>query len=53
MIDDCHATGFVGENGKGSAEYNNVLEKVDIFTSTLGKALGGASEVLQLEKRDY
>ena len=43
MIDDCHATGFVGENGKGSAEYNNVLEKVDIFTSTLGKALGGAS----------
>ena len=43
MIDDCHATGFIGENGKGSAEYNNVLEKVDIFTSTLGKALGGAS----------
>ena len=43
MIDDCHATGFVGENGKGSAEYNNVLEKVDIFTSALGKALGGAS----------
>ena len=43
MIDDCHATGIVGENGKGSAEYNNVLEKVDIFTSTLGKALGGAS----------
>ena len=43
MIDDCHATGFVGENGKGSAEYYNVLEKVDIFTSTLGKALGGAS----------
>ena len=43
MIDDCHATGFNGENGKGSAEYNNVLEKVDIFTSTLGKALGGAS----------
>ena len=43
MIDDCHATGFVGENGKGWAEYNNVLEKVDIFTSTLGKALGGAS----------
>jgi len=43
MIDDCHATGFIGENGKGSAEYNNVLEKIDIFTSTLGKALGGAS----------
>ena len=42
MIDDCHATGFIGENGKGSAEYNNVLEKVDIL-HPLGKALGGAS----------
>ena len=52
MIDDCHATGIVGENGKGSAEYNNVLEKVDIFTSTLGKALGGASGGFTTGKKD-
>ena len=52
MIDDCHATGFIGENGKGSAEYNNVLEKVDIFTSTLGKALGGASGGFTTGKRE-
>ena len=52
MVDDCHATGFVGENGKGSAEYNNVLEKVDIFTSTLGKALGGASGGFTTGKKD-
>ena len=43
MVDDSHATGFIGKNGRGSAEYHNVMEKVDIFTSTLGKALGGAS----------
>ena len=43
MVDDCHATGFIGKNGKGSAEYYNVLDKVDIITSTFGKALGGAS----------
>lgn len=43
MVDDSHATGFVGRTGRGSAEYNGVLEKIDIFTSTLGKALGGAS----------
>jgi glycine C-acetyltransferase len=43
MVDDSHATGFVGENGKGSFEYNNVMGKIDIITSTLGKALGGAS----------
>lgn len=43
MVDDSHATGFVGEQGKGSAEYRAVLGKVDIITSTLGKALGGAS----------
>lgn len=42
-IDDSHATGFVGKTGKGSAEYHNVLDKIDIITSTLGKALGGAS----------
>jgi glycine C-acetyltransferase len=43
MVDDCHATGFVGENGRGSHEYCNVLGRVDILTGTLGKALGGAS----------
>ena len=43
MVDDSHATGFVGENGKGSFEYNNVMGRIDIITSTLGKALGGAS----------
>jgi len=42
-VDDSHATGFIGPSGKGSADYHNVLDKVDIITSTLGKALGGAS----------
>lgn len=43
MVDDCHATGFVGENGRGSHEYNDVIGRIDIITGTLGKALGGAS----------
>ncbi|MFP3424174.1 glycine C-acetyltransferase [Pseudoalteromonas sp. SIMBA_162] len=43
MVDDSHAVGFVGENGKGTPEYCNVLDRVDIITGTLGKALGGAS----------
>jgi len=43
MVDDCHATGFIGENGRGSGEYYNVLDRVDIISSTFGKALGGAS----------
>jgi len=42
-VDDSHATGFVGEKGKGTPEFHNVLNKVDIITSTFGKALGGAS----------
>ena len=42
-VDDSHATGFVGKSGKGSAEHYDVLDQVDIITSTLGKALGGAS----------
>ena len=42
MVDDCHATGFLGETGRGSAEYHNVLDQVDIITGTLGKAMGGA-----------
>ncbi|GGW85128.1 glycine C-acetyltransferase [Alteromonas halophila] len=43
MVDDCHATGFLGENGRGSHEYCDVMGRVDIITGTLGKALGGAS----------
>ena len=43
MVDDSHATGFFGATGRGSAEYHGVMDKVDIFTSTLGKALGGGS----------
>ena len=41
MVDDCHATGFFGRTGRGSPEHHGVLDKVDIITSTLGKALGG------------
>jgi len=43
MVDDCHATGFVGETGRGSHEHCGVMGRVDILTGTLGKALGGAS----------
>jgi len=43
MVDDSHATGFVGRTGRGSAEHKGVMNQVDIFTSTLGKALGGGS----------
>ena len=43
MVDDSHATGFIGKTGRGSAEYCGVMNKIDIWTSTLGKALGGAS----------
>ncbi len=43
MVDDCHASGFIGKTGRGSAEYNNVMGEVDIITGTFGKALGGAS----------
>jgi len=42
-VDDSHATGLIGKTGRGSIEYCDVIEKVDIVTSTLGKALGGAS----------
>ena len=43
MVDDSHATGFVGPTGRGSAELRGCMDRVDVFTSTLGKALGGAS----------
>ena len=43
MVDDSHATGFIGTKGRGSADHFGVMDKIDIFTSTLGKAIGGAS----------
>ena len=43
MVDDSHATGVIGASGRGSAEYHGVMEHIDIFTSTLGKAMGGGS----------
>ncbi|MCH7523604.1 MAG: glycine C-acetyltransferase [Bacteroidetes bacterium] len=42
MIDECHATGFIGKTGRGTLEEKNVLNRIDIITGTLGKALGGA-----------
>ena len=42
-FDDCHATGFIGDNGRGTHEYRNCMDRVDIITGTLGKALGGGS----------
>ena len=42
MIDECHATGFIGETGIGTLEEKEVLGRIDIITGTLGKALGGA-----------
>ncbi len=43
MIDECHATGFIGKKGRGTHEFRNVMGRIDIITGTLGKALGGAS----------
>lgn len=43
VVDDSHATGFIGPTGRGSAELEGVQDKIDVFTSTLGKALGGGS----------
>ncbi len=64
MVDDSHATGFFGKTGRGSIEYNGVLGKIDVITSTLGKAMGGASggfttgkkeiiEILRQRSRPY
>jgi len=52
MIDDCHATGFLGEEGRGTHEYRDVMGRVDIITSTLGKALGGASGGFTAARRE-
>ena len=43
MVDECHATGFMGEKGRGASEAKGALDRVDVITSTLGKALGGAT----------
>lgn len=52
MIDDCHAVGFMGDKGRGSHEYCNVMGRVNIITGTLGKALGGASGGYTSGKRE-
>ena len=51
-IDDCHASGFLGKTGRGSHEYRGVMGKIDIITSTLGKALGGAAGGFTSGRRD-
>lgn len=51
-FDDCHATGFVGQGGKGTHEHCGVIDRVDIITGTLGKALGGASGGYTAGKRE-
>lgn len=64
MIDECHATGFLGKTGRGTHEYRNVMGRIDIITGTFGKALGGASggftaakheiiEILRQRSRPY
>ncbi|MEE2953785.1 MAG: glycine C-acetyltransferase [Bacteroidota bacterium] len=64
MVDDSHATGFIGEKGRGTHEYCNVMNRIDIITGTLGKALGGAMggftsakkeiiEILRQKSRPY
>ena len=52
MVDDSHATGFLGKTGRGSGEFHGVMKKIDIFTSTLGKALGGASGGFTTGRKD-
>ena len=51
-IDECHATGFLGASGRGSAEVKGVLDRIDIFTGTLGKAMGGALGGFTTAKRE-
>ncbi len=52
MVDDSHASGFVGKKGKGTPEYCDVMGRIDIMTSTLGKAMGGASGGFTLANKD-
>ena len=52
MVDDRHATGFIGKTGRGAAEFCGVMDKIDIWTSTLGKALGGASGGFTTGRKD-
>lgn len=52
MVDECHATGFIGKTGRGTIELKNVLGRVDIITGTLGKALGGAMGGFTTGKRE-
>lgn len=52
MIDECHSTGFLGPNGRGSHEYHGVLGRIDIITGTFGKALGGASGGFTAAKKE-
>jgi len=52
MVDDSHATGFVGKTGRGTAELRGCMDRVDVYTSTLGKALGGASGGFTSGKRE-
>ena len=51
-IDECHATGFLGASGRGSAEVKGVMDRIDIFTGTLGKAMGGALGGFTTAKKD-
>ncbi len=51
-IDECHATGFIGATGRGSAEVKGVMDRIDIFTGTLGKAMGGALGGFTTAKRE-
>lgn len=52
MVDDCHATGFVGKTGRGSAQHSGAFGRVDIITGTFGKALGGASGGFTAAKKE-
>jgi len=52
MIDDCHSTGFMGKTGRGTHEFKNVMDRVDIVTGTFGKALGGASGGFTAAKKE-
>jgi glycine C-acetyltransferase len=52
MIDECHASGFIGRTGRGTHEYHKVMDRVDIVTGTFGKALGGASGGFTAARRE-